>query len=109
VRVRRKRSKVWAKSTAPSKREAQRLADQFMEKVNARNNEPGLYPSDDETLASRIAKCRGRNRAIASLVTPTGTEMSKSLRIERRFARSFIDFNWDCIVILSGLEFPGLE
>lgn len=29
-----------------------------MEKVNARNNEPGLYPSDDETLASLIAKCR---------------------------------------------------
>jgi hypothetical protein len=55
---RRKRSKVWAKSTAPSKLDAQRLADQFMEKVNARNNEPGLYPSDDETLASLIAKCR---------------------------------------------------
>jgi hypothetical protein len=30
---RRKRSKVWGKQTAPSKREAQRLADQFMEKV----------------------------------------------------------------------------
>jgi integrase len=29
-----------------------------MEKVNARNNEPNLYPSDDETLASLIAKCR---------------------------------------------------
>lgn len=57
-RPRRKRSKVWAKSTAPSKRDAQRLADQFMEKVNARNNEPGLYPSDHETLASLIAKCR---------------------------------------------------
>ncbi len=55
---RRKRSKVWSKQTAPSKREAQRLADQFMEKVNARNNEPSLYPSDDETLASLIAKCR---------------------------------------------------
>jgi integrase len=55
---RRKRSKVWGKSTASSQREAQRLADQFMEKVNARNNEPGLYPSDDETLASLIAKCR---------------------------------------------------
>lgn len=41
---RRKRSKVWGKQTAPSKREAQRLADEFMEKVNARNNEPALYP-----------------------------------------------------------------
>ncbi|MCI0349964.1 MAG: site-specific integrase [Acidobacteriales bacterium] len=55
---RRKRSKVWGKNIALRKRDAQRLADQFMEKVNARNNEPGLYPSDDETLASLIAKCR---------------------------------------------------
>jgi integrase len=55
---RRKRSKVWGKHTAPSKRDAQRLADQFMEKVNARNNEPSLYLTDDETLASLFAKCR---------------------------------------------------
>jgi integrase len=55
---RRKRSKVWGKQTTPSKREAQRLADRFMEKVNARNNAPDLYPSQDETLASLIAKCR---------------------------------------------------
>ena len=54
---RRKRSKVWGKQRASSKREAQRLADEFMEKVNARNNEPSLYPSDDETLAALIAKC----------------------------------------------------
>jgi integrase len=57
-RPRRKRSKVWGKQSASSKRDAQRLADQFMEKVNARNNEPKMYPSDDETLASLIAKCR---------------------------------------------------
>jgi integrase len=31
-----------------------------MEKVNARNNEPGLYLSDEETLASLIAKCRAK-------------------------------------------------
>ena len=55
---RRKRSKVWGKQTASSKRDAQRLADQFMEKVNARNNEPSLYLTDDETLASLFAKCR---------------------------------------------------
>jgi hypothetical protein len=29
-----------------------------MERVNARNNEPGLYPSNDETVASLVAKCR---------------------------------------------------
>jgi len=57
-RPRRKRSKVWGKQIASSKRDAQRLADEFMEKVNARNNEPGLYPSDDETLASLVTKCR---------------------------------------------------
>ena len=57
-RPRRKRSKVWGNQSASSKRDAQRLADHFMEKVNARNNEPNLYPSDDETLASLIAKCR---------------------------------------------------
>ncbi len=55
---RRKRSKAWGKQAAPSKRDAQRLADEFMERVNARNNEPGLYISDEETMASLIAKCR---------------------------------------------------
>jgi hypothetical protein len=35
-----------------------RLADEFMERVNARNNTPGLYISDEETMASLIAKCR---------------------------------------------------
>jgi integrase len=34
----RKRSKVWAKSRVPLHREAQRLADQFMEMVNELNN-----------------------------------------------------------------------
>ena len=57
-RPRRKRSKVWGRQSAPSKRDAQRLSDEFMEKVNARNNEPALYASDDETLASLIATCR---------------------------------------------------
>jgi integrase len=55
---RRKRSKVWGKQSAHSKRDAQRLADEFMEKVNARNNEPTLYASEGETMASLIAKCR---------------------------------------------------
>lgn len=57
-RPRHKRSKVWGKHAVPTKREAQQLADQFMEKVNACNNEPALYPSSHETLASLIAKCR---------------------------------------------------
>jgi integrase len=37
-----RRSKVWAKSKVRSPREAQRLADKFMEEVNERNNAPDL-------------------------------------------------------------------
>lgn len=55
---RRKHSKIWSKETVRNKREAQRLADQFMEKVNERNNDPGLQVPEDETLASLIANCR---------------------------------------------------
>jgi hypothetical protein len=58
LRPRSRRSKVWAKSKVFSEKEAQRRADEFMAKVNARNNEPQLFPSLDETLASLIAKCR---------------------------------------------------
>lgn len=58
VRPRSRRSKVWAKSKVPSEKEAQRRADEFMAKVNARNNEPHLFSSLDETLTSLIAKCR---------------------------------------------------
>jgi len=55
---RRKRSKVWGKSVVPSRREAQRLADEHMERVNARNNEPDAFPSDDETVAGLYARCQ---------------------------------------------------
>ena len=47
---RRKRTKSWAKSIVPGQREAQRLADQFMERVNERNNQPHLFASDEETV-----------------------------------------------------------
>jgi integrase len=53
-----KRSKVWAKSSVHSRREAQRLADEFMERVNARNNEPSAFPNDNETLTGLLNKCR---------------------------------------------------
>ncbi len=55
---RKKRSKVWAKSTVPSRREAQRLADEFMDRVNARNNDPANFPNDGETLSALLARCR---------------------------------------------------
>jgi integrase len=51
-----RRSKVWAKSFAKSQREAQRLADTFMEEVNHKNNFQGLgglEASDDQSSGSR--------------------------------------------------------
>ena len=55
---RRRRSKSWAKSAVPSQREAQRQTDQFMERVNARNNEPHLFASDEETVRAVYKKCK---------------------------------------------------
>ena len=55
---RRRRSKTWAKSALQSRREAQREADQFMEKVNARNNEPQLFTGNDDTVRAVYNKCR---------------------------------------------------
>lgn len=56
--ARQRRSKTWAKSAVPSQREAQRQADQFMERVNARNNEPHLFASDEETVRAVYKKCK---------------------------------------------------
>jgi len=42
----------------PTRTEAQRLADGFMETVNQRNNEPQLFPGGEETLAGLVAICR---------------------------------------------------
>jgi len=55
---RKKRSRVWSKKSAPSRFEAQRLADEFMVRVNKRNNDPATFPSQDETLSTLLAKCR---------------------------------------------------
>jgi integrase len=55
---RQRRTKSWAKSGVPGKREAQRLADQFMERVNDRNNQPHLFTSHEETLRTLYDKCR---------------------------------------------------
>ena len=53
-----KRSKSWAKSNVPSQREAQRNADQHMDRVNARNNQPHLFASDEETVRAVYNKCK---------------------------------------------------
>ena len=52
------RSKVWAKSLVHSQREAQRLADAFIDEVNAKNNDPRLYSSDEQTLAGLVQKLK---------------------------------------------------
>jgi len=41
----------------PSKFEAQRLADEFMVRVNEWNNDPATFPSSDETLSTLLVKC----------------------------------------------------
>lgn len=53
-----KRSKVWAKSRVSSQREAQRLADGFMEKVNVLNNRVPRFDPGQDTFAALMSKCR---------------------------------------------------
>ncbi len=48
--TRRGRTKSWAKSAVATRTEAQRLADQFMETANGRNNEPQLFPSGENEV-----------------------------------------------------------
>lgn len=55
---RKHRSKVWAKSAARTQREAQRLADEFMADVNAKNNDPRLFSGDERTLTGLKKKCQ---------------------------------------------------
>ena len=55
---RQRRTKSWAKSKVPGQREAQRLGDQFMERVNERNNQPHLFASDEETVRAVYKKCQ---------------------------------------------------
>jgi integrase len=55
---RRGRTKSWGKDLVPTKTEAQREADRFMDTVNGRNNEPQLFPSGEETMAGLVAICR---------------------------------------------------
>src|SRR5207245_1534148 len=50
-RPRKKRGKKWLKSLVPTKREAQRLADELMIAINQRNNEPHLKRTEPDTFA----------------------------------------------------------
>lgn len=56
--TKRHRSKVWAKSVVRTQRDAQRLADKFIDEVNAKNNDPRLYSADERTLAGLCRKCK---------------------------------------------------
>lgn len=53
-------TKSWAKSKFPTRAEAQREADQFIEAVNERNNQPQQFPFGEGTLAALVAMCRER-------------------------------------------------
>ncbi|MGA9667758.1 MAG: tyrosine-type recombinase/integrase [Terracidiphilus sp.] len=55
---RRGRTKSWSKNSAPTRAETQRLADQFMEEVNDRNNQPLTLALKGDTLEALIAICR---------------------------------------------------
>jgi integrase len=55
---RRGRTKSWSKGLVPTRTEAQRLADQFMETANGRNNEPQLFPFGEQTMAGLVTTCR---------------------------------------------------
>lgn len=55
---RRGRTKSWAKNSVPTRIEAQRLADQFMEPANERNNEHHPVFLKGDTLGALVATCR---------------------------------------------------
>ena len=55
-----KRGKKWSKKYVPTKREAQKLADEFMEGVNERNNSPQLCSNEGDTFASLVKMYRGK-------------------------------------------------
>jgi len=55
---RRGRTKSWSKNSASTRAEAQRLADQFMEEVNDRNNQPLPLALKGDTLQALVTTCR---------------------------------------------------
>jgi integrase len=52
------RTKSWSKNLAPTRAEAQRLADQFMAEVNDRNNQPSPLALKGDTLEALVTTCR---------------------------------------------------
>ncbi|HWR35388.1 MAG TPA: site-specific integrase [Clostridia bacterium] len=55
-----KRGKKWSKKYVPTKREAQKRADEFMEQVNERNNSPHLCSTDGDTFSSLVKLYRDK-------------------------------------------------
>jgi integrase len=55
---RRGRTKSWSKNSASTRAEAQKLADQFMEEVNERNNQPLPLCVKGDSLEVLVATCR---------------------------------------------------
>jgi len=75
------------KSVVPTRREAQRLADEHMERVNVRNNEPDTFPSDDETVAGLYAKVPADDLATLKNSTRSHYEFFFSTYIVPEWAR----------------------
>jgi oligoendopeptidase F len=55
VTPRRDGTKSWSKNQVSGRREAQRLADELLEQVNQRNNDPALFESEEETGKTSLA------------------------------------------------------
>ena len=59
-RPRRKRGKVWSKNVVPTKRQAQKLADEFMATVNERNNGASARAVEADTFAELVQMYRDK-------------------------------------------------
>jgi integrase len=59
-RPRRKRGKAWSKNLVPTKRQAQKLADDFMATVNERNNGASARVFESDTFAELVQMYRDK-------------------------------------------------
>ncbi len=55
--ARRRRSRSWSKNAVPARRDAQRLADQFMKSINEHNNDPTFCQAAEDTYGALVRMC----------------------------------------------------
>ena len=85
------RSKVWTKNLAHTQREAQRLADAFIDEVNARNNDPRLHSCDENTLAGLVKKCEELTWPLLKKPTRTNYDYFFGKYLVPQFGRERLD------------------